>query len=80
MRLPTEGMSRAELVRCAKARMVVELDDGSTGRLVRWDTEARPGTARVETRPGKSITVRLPRVRAVLLGHADHDHPPAKGL
>lgn len=72
-------MSRAELVRCANARLPVELDDGTTGRLVRWDTEARPGTARVETRPGRAITVPLRRVRAVLLGQPDPSATPATG-
>jgi len=66
--LCTDQMTRAELVRCAAARMPVLLDDGTTGRLVRWDSEKRPGTARIEVRSGKSLTVKLARVRFVILG------------
>lgn len=68
MRLAVEGLTRAAMVRAATGRLVVELDDGTRGRLIRWDTERRPGTARVQLHAGHAITVPMRRVRALMLG------------
>lgn len=58
----TQNRDRMEMVRAAKARSFVMIEDGRIGRLVRWDSPNRPNTCRIAFTPDSALTMKCHRV------------------
>lgn len=56
---------RALMVNAASNRRAVVTTDGRVGLLNRWDTPKRPKTARIEVKPGVSLTFKCANVTGI---------------